>query len=155
MRTEFRKVLMYMGFEEMPTNRWVESSFWNFDSLFQPQVHCCRYIHTYIRIARREQRMSRLPMRKFGFVFVCTDGRCRFILCFVLECQVTLTQWWLVVVLLCCSLVASSDMVVVQVCGAGVRRGGLWGKVAHPRCRCRRMENSTAGCESTRVHSPR
>ena len=38
MRSEFRKVLMYMGFEEMPTNRWVESSFWNFDSLFQPQV---------------------------------------------------------------------------------------------------------------------
>lgn len=38
-RAEFRKVLMYMGFEEMPTNRWVESSFWNFDSLFQPQVH--------------------------------------------------------------------------------------------------------------------
>lgn len=37
-RAEFRKVLMFMGFEEMPTNRWVESSFWNFDSLFQPQV---------------------------------------------------------------------------------------------------------------------
>lgn len=37
-RSEFRKILMYMGFEEMPTNRWVESSFWNFDSLFQPQV---------------------------------------------------------------------------------------------------------------------
>ncbi|CAN0124107.1 unnamed protein product, partial [Hapterophycus canaliculatus] len=36
-RTEFRKILMFMGFEEMPTNRWVESSFWNFDSLFQPQ----------------------------------------------------------------------------------------------------------------------
>ncbi|CAN0571499.1 unnamed protein product, partial [Ectocarpus sp. 12 AP-2014] len=37
-RTEFRKILMFMGFEEMPTNRWVESSFWNFDSLFQPQA---------------------------------------------------------------------------------------------------------------------
>lgn len=37
-RAEFRKILMFMGFEEMPTNRWVESSFWNFDSLFQPQV---------------------------------------------------------------------------------------------------------------------
>lgn len=37
-RAEFRKILMHMGFEEMPTNRWVESSFWNFDSLFQPQV---------------------------------------------------------------------------------------------------------------------
>jgi hypothetical protein len=26
-----------MGFEEMPTNNYVESSFWNFDALFQPQ----------------------------------------------------------------------------------------------------------------------
>jgi phenylalanyl-tRNA synthetase alpha chain len=25
-----------MGFEEMPTSRWVESSFWNFDTLYQP-----------------------------------------------------------------------------------------------------------------------
>ena len=26
----------------MPTNRWVESSFWNFDTLFQPQSHPAR-----------------------------------------------------------------------------------------------------------------
>jgi len=38
-RAEFRKILMQMGFQEMPTNKWVESSFWNFDSLFQPQSH--------------------------------------------------------------------------------------------------------------------
>ena len=38
-RSEFRKVLLQMGFEEMPTNQWVESSFWNFDALFQPQFH--------------------------------------------------------------------------------------------------------------------
>ncbi|CAB1114113.1 unnamed protein product [Ectocarpus sp. CCAP 1310/34] len=44
-RTEFRKILMFMGFEEMPTNRWVESSFWNFDSLFQPQSHPARDAH--------------------------------------------------------------------------------------------------------------
>eukprot|EP00903_Cladosiphon_okamuranus_P008928 g8546.t1 len=44
-RSEFRKILMYMGFEEMPTNRWVESSFWNFDSLFQPQSHPARDAH--------------------------------------------------------------------------------------------------------------
>ena len=31
-----------MGFNEMPTNRWVESSFWNFDTLFQPQSHPAR-----------------------------------------------------------------------------------------------------------------
>ncbi len=36
---------MEMGFEEMPTNRWVESSFWNFDSLFQPQSHPARDAH--------------------------------------------------------------------------------------------------------------
>lgn len=29
----------------MPTNRWVESSFWNFDSLFQPQQHPARDMH--------------------------------------------------------------------------------------------------------------
>lgn len=36
---------MEMGFEEMPTNKWVESSFWNFDSLFQPQSHPARDAH--------------------------------------------------------------------------------------------------------------
>jgi len=44
-RSEFRKILMQMGFEEMPTNKWVESSFWNFDSLFQPQSHPARDAH--------------------------------------------------------------------------------------------------------------
>lgn len=33
-RQQFREVLLEMGFEEMPTNNYVESSFWNFDSLF-------------------------------------------------------------------------------------------------------------------------
>jgi phenylalanyl-tRNA synthetase alpha chain len=44
-RAEFRRILMEMGFEEMPTNRWVESSFWNFDALFQPQSHPARDAH--------------------------------------------------------------------------------------------------------------
>ena len=44
-RAEFRKILMEMGFHEMPTNKWVESSFWNFDSLFQPQSHPARDAH--------------------------------------------------------------------------------------------------------------
>lgn len=44
-RFEFRKILLGMGFEEMPTSRWVESSFWNFDSLFQPQQHPARDAH--------------------------------------------------------------------------------------------------------------
>lgn len=29
----------------MPTNNWVESSFWNFDALFQPQQHPARDAH--------------------------------------------------------------------------------------------------------------
>ncbi|KAL3909172.1 MAG: hypothetical protein SGILL_008192 [Bacillariaceae sp.] len=44
-RAEFRKILMQMGFSEMPTNKWVESSFWNFDTLFQPQSHPARDAH--------------------------------------------------------------------------------------------------------------
>ena len=30
----FREKLVELGFEEMPTNRFVESCFWNFDALF-------------------------------------------------------------------------------------------------------------------------
>jgi len=44
-RTEIRTVMTLMGFQEMKTNRWVESSFWNFDSLFQPQQHPARDAH--------------------------------------------------------------------------------------------------------------
>jgi phenylalanyl-tRNA synthetase alpha chain len=31
-----------MGFSEMATNNFVESSFWNFDTLIQPQQHPAR-----------------------------------------------------------------------------------------------------------------
>lgn len=41
-RAEFRKILLEMGFQEMPTSQFVESSFWNFDALFQPQSHPAR-----------------------------------------------------------------------------------------------------------------
>jgi phenylalanyl-tRNA synthetase alpha chain len=44
-RAEFRTILLGMGFEEMPTNNYVESSFWNFDALFQPQQHPARDAH--------------------------------------------------------------------------------------------------------------
>lgn len=44
-RGEFRKIFFEMGFSEMPTNRYVESSFWNFDALFQPQQHPARDAH--------------------------------------------------------------------------------------------------------------
>lgn len=44
-RTEFRNIFLEMGFSEMPTNNFVESSFWNFDALFQPQQHPARDAH--------------------------------------------------------------------------------------------------------------
>lgn len=44
-RAEFRRILFEMGFEEMSTDRFVESCFWNFDSLFQPQSHPARDAH--------------------------------------------------------------------------------------------------------------
>lgn len=44
-REEFRQIFLEMGFTEMPTNAFVESSFWNFDALFQPQQHPSRDAH--------------------------------------------------------------------------------------------------------------
>lgn len=44
-REEFRQIFFEMGFQEMPTNKFVESSFWNFDALFQPQQHPARDMH--------------------------------------------------------------------------------------------------------------
>lgn len=41
-RHEFRQIFFEMGFEEMPTDRFVESGFWNFDTLFVPQQHPAR-----------------------------------------------------------------------------------------------------------------
>merc|ERR1712194_987863 len=45
LREHYRKIFFEMGFSEMPTNQFVESSFWNFDSLFQPQQHPARDAH--------------------------------------------------------------------------------------------------------------
>lgn len=44
-RAMFREILLEMGFNEMPTDKYVESSFWNFDTLFQPQSHPARDMH--------------------------------------------------------------------------------------------------------------
>ena len=41
-RHEFRQIFFEMGFQEMPTNRFVESGFWNFDALYVPQQHPAR-----------------------------------------------------------------------------------------------------------------
>lgn len=42
MKTEITQIFLDMGFIEMPTNNYVESSFWNFDALYQPQQHPAR-----------------------------------------------------------------------------------------------------------------
>jgi len=39
----------------MPTNNYVESSFWNFDTLFQPQQHPARDAHDTFFIADPEK----------------------------------------------------------------------------------------------------
>jgi len=44
-RSVYRQILLELGFNEMPTNQFVESSFWNFDALFQPQMHPARDAH--------------------------------------------------------------------------------------------------------------
>ncbi|KAK8048290.1 tRNA synthetase class II core domain-containing protein [Apiospora phragmitis] len=41
-RGEFRQIFFEMGFAEMPTSQFVESGFWNFDTLFVPQQHPAR-----------------------------------------------------------------------------------------------------------------
>ncbi|KAH7916301.1 tRNA synthetases class II core domain (F)-domain-containing protein [Hygrophoropsis aurantiaca] len=41
-REEIRNIFLEMGFEEMPTNTFVESGFWCFDALFVPQQHPAR-----------------------------------------------------------------------------------------------------------------
>ena len=50
-RSEFRNIFFEMGFEEMPTNRYVETGFWNFDALFVPQQHPARDLQDTFYIA--------------------------------------------------------------------------------------------------------
>ncbi|GAB2295451.1 hypothetical protein Dimus_029618 [Dionaea muscipula] len=44
-KKQLKMIFLQMGFEEMPTSNYVESSFWNFDALFQPQQHPARDSH--------------------------------------------------------------------------------------------------------------
>ncbi|KAM5573030.1 phenylalanine--tRNA ligase alpha subunit, cytoplasmic [Rosa sericea] len=44
-RKQVKDIFIQMGYEEMATNNYVESSFWNFDALFQPQQHPARDSH--------------------------------------------------------------------------------------------------------------
>ncbi|KAG0439825.1 putative phenylalanine--tRNA ligase alpha subunit [Dictyocoela muelleri] len=58
-REEFRSIFLEMGFKEMNTRKFVESSFWNFDVLFQPQNHPSRDAHDTFFI--KNPKFSRLP----------------------------------------------------------------------------------------------
>ncbi|MCO5601759.1 hypothetical protein L7F22_055884 [Adiantum nelumboides] len=58
-RAQVCKIFLEMGYEEMPTNNFVESSFWNFDTLFQPQQHPARDSHDtfFLRVPAVTQRL--------------------------------------------------------------------------------------------------
>jgi len=60
LREEFRKIFLEMGFCEMPTNAYVESAFWNFDALFQPQQHPARDAHDTFYVSEPQSTL-RLP----------------------------------------------------------------------------------------------
>ncbi|KDD75428.1 class II core domain (F) tRNA synthetase [Helicosporidium sp. ATCC 50920] len=61
-RTQFRKIFVSMGFQEMPTDNYVESSFWNFDALFQPQQHPARDAHdTFFLLDPAAAPLARVP----------------------------------------------------------------------------------------------
>ncbi|MBN1336449.1 MAG: phenylalanine--tRNA ligase subunit alpha [Deltaproteobacteria bacterium] len=53
-----RRVFLEMGFEEV-SSPWVESSFWDFDALFQPQDHPARDMQDTFYVARPD--LCRLP----------------------------------------------------------------------------------------------
>jgi len=53
-----RRVFLEMGFEEI-TSPWVESSFWDFDALFQPQDHPARDLQDTFYVKRPDR--CRLP----------------------------------------------------------------------------------------------
>jgi phenylalanyl-tRNA synthetase alpha chain len=55
---ELREILLEMGFVEIESNL-VESEFWNFDALFQPQDHPAREIHDSLSVSRPE--VTKLP----------------------------------------------------------------------------------------------
>lgn len=58
-RMNFKTIFLEMGFEEMKTDMFVESSFWNFDSLFQPQQHPARDAHDTFFLAVPEKTTAR------------------------------------------------------------------------------------------------
>ena len=64
--------LVYCSFCEMPSNRFVESSFWNFDALFQPQQHPARDAHDTFFVSRESSPPAcrTCAVRSSGFILV-------------------------------------------------------------------------------------
>lgn len=60
-RSEFLSILTELGFSEMATNRFVESSFWNFDTLFVPQQHPARDVQDTFFLSRPSHCLSLPP----------------------------------------------------------------------------------------------
>ena len=61
-REQFRQIFLELGFSEMPTNNFVENSFWNFDALFQPQQHPARDAHdTFFVSDPEETELKKVP----------------------------------------------------------------------------------------------
>lgn len=54
-KAEILQIFFDMGFIEMPTNNYVESSFWNFDALYQPQQHPARDAQDTFYVSRPEK----------------------------------------------------------------------------------------------------
>eukprot|EP01062_Namystynia_karyoxenos_P025097 TRINITY_DN1983_c0_g1_i1.p1 TRINITY_DN1983_c0_g1~~TRINITY_DN1983_c0_g1_i1.p1 ORF type:complete len:607 (+),score=226.43 TRINITY_DN1983_c0_g1_i1:89-1909(+) len=55
LRQEYREIFLELGFQEMDTQRFVDSSFWNFDALFVPQKHPARDAQDTFFLAHPEQ----------------------------------------------------------------------------------------------------
>ncbi|EEH42762.2 phenylalanine-tRNA ligase, alpha subunit [Paracoccidioides brasiliensis Pb18] len=80
-RQEFRQIFFEMGFEEMPSNRFVETGFWNFDALYVPQQHPARDLQDTFYISDpasadkpREDDPSDIHVAKAGKAGTVTGG---------------------------------------------------------------------------------
>ncbi|KAJ9113233.1 hypothetical protein QFC22_006072 [Naganishia vaughanmartiniae] len=62
-REEFRSIFFDMGFTEMPTNKFVESAFWNFDAMFVPQQHPAREMQDTFYL--KEPQVSQPPPQEY------------------------------------------------------------------------------------------
>jgi len=67
-REGFRQIFLELGYEEMKTDNFVESSFWNFDTLFQPQQHPARDAHDTFFISNPEHTIQPFPSELYDRV---------------------------------------------------------------------------------------